>query len=156
MFDICCIQVRRRRVNTLTIHARRSQRYTWLETHIWHAKRMHMFNRWGYRIAEAPTDKSQRACYKAMKHMATVQDISFIACIQIDGERQLITEMLKQLIPPSQQHLLDANMSVSVALHLHVHMCEVMPMPMFMLILMLILILMFMLMLVHVDGDIAC
>jgi ribonuclease P/MRP protein subunit POP1 len=26
---------------------------TWLETHIWHAKRMHMENMWGHRLVRA-------------------------------------------------------------------------------------------------------
>ncbi len=26
---------------------------TWLETHLWHAKRMHMNNMWGYRLVRA-------------------------------------------------------------------------------------------------------
>ena len=38
---------------------------TWLETHIWHAKRFHMAEKWGYKIADFPNDKCFRACYRA-------------------------------------------------------------------------------------------
>ena len=40
----------------------------WLETHIWHAKRMHMETQWGYRIAQSCCDKGLRANYRFMKH----------------------------------------------------------------------------------------
>eukprot|EP01126_Amoeba_proteus_P013096 TRINITY_DN15475_c0_g1_i2.p1 TRINITY_DN15475_c0_g1~~TRINITY_DN15475_c0_g1_i2.p1 ORF type:complete len:165 (-),score=45.17 TRINITY_DN15475_c0_g1_i2:95-589(-) len=32
----------------------------WLETHVWHAKRFHMFNLWGYRIARTACNKGKR------------------------------------------------------------------------------------------------
>ncbi|KAI8853398.1 NUC188 domain-containing protein [Chytridium lagenaria] len=35
----------------------------WLETHLWHAKRMHMSTIWGFKIAERPNDKGERASY---------------------------------------------------------------------------------------------
>ena len=30
---------------------------TWLPTHLWQCKRMHMVDRWGYRVAWNPSDK---------------------------------------------------------------------------------------------------
>lgn len=41
---------KRRPKFTLEAHARRQMKHTWLETHIWHAKRMHMRNFWGYKL----------------------------------------------------------------------------------------------------------
>jgi hypothetical protein len=38
----------------------------WLETHIWHAKRFHMAQHWGYRLADFPNDKGWRACQRAL------------------------------------------------------------------------------------------
>ena len=40
----------------------------WLETHIWHAKRMRMVTKWGYRIAEHCNDKGVRAAYRYLRH----------------------------------------------------------------------------------------
>lgn len=48
---------RRRPSNILAVHAWRAAKCQWLETHIWHAKRMHMMKAWGYKLAWQPTDK---------------------------------------------------------------------------------------------------
>ena len=37
----------------------------WLETHVWHARRAHMADRWGRRHSLQPTEKCFRACYRA-------------------------------------------------------------------------------------------
>ena len=39
----------------------------WLETHIWHAKRMKMVTKWGYRLAERSFSKGVRVNYRFMK-----------------------------------------------------------------------------------------
>ena len=41
---------RRRPTNTLQEYSRRMQKHEWLETHLWHAKRMHMINIWKFRL----------------------------------------------------------------------------------------------------------
>ena len=38
----------------------------WLETHIWHAKRMKMTTKYGYRLAEHCCDKGIRAAHKSL------------------------------------------------------------------------------------------
>ena len=45
---------------------RRQRQHTWLETHIWHAKRMKMVDRFGYRLAEHVNDKGVRAAYLSL------------------------------------------------------------------------------------------
>ena len=40
----------------------------WLETHIWHAKRMRMVDHHGYRVAESVNDKGVRQAYRSMKY----------------------------------------------------------------------------------------
>ncbi|OON22628.1 ribonuclease P/MRP protein subunit POP1 [Opisthorchis viverrini] len=37
----------------------------WLPTHLWHAKRYHMINIWGWRLPQAPNDKIFKACQDA-------------------------------------------------------------------------------------------
>jgi len=55
---------RRRPKNLLTEYARRKRRNVWLETHIWHAKRFHMTELWGYKIPKYPNDRGVRAAYR--------------------------------------------------------------------------------------------
>jgi hypothetical protein len=38
----------------------------WLETHIWHAKRFHMVEKYGYKIPLYPNDKGIRAAHRAV------------------------------------------------------------------------------------------
>ena len=60
---------RRRPSNLLKEYLRRQRSKKWLETHIWHAKRFHMTEKWGYKLALHPNDKSARASYRAsVKH----------------------------------------------------------------------------------------
>ena len=44
----------------------------WLETHIWHTKRMHMVDKWSYRLAEHCNDKGVRATYRYLRHECLV------------------------------------------------------------------------------------
>ena len=55
---------RRRPANLLEEYARRKRKHVWLETHIWHAKRFHMTERWGYRLPDYPNDRGVRAVYR--------------------------------------------------------------------------------------------
>lgn len=49
-------------------YLRRQNEWMWLETHLWHAKRMKMVNRYGFRLAEHCSDKGIRAAYKSLVH----------------------------------------------------------------------------------------
>jgi ribonuclease P/MRP protein subunit POP1 len=72
-----CRKRRRHAKNLLSTYARRSRAHKWLETHLWHAKRMKMQNKWGYRLAMTPNDKSTRACYRFARHNSAVYDMSY-------------------------------------------------------------------------------
>ncbi len=37
----------------------------WIPTHLWHAKRFHMIENWGWRLPYAPTDKMFKALQRA-------------------------------------------------------------------------------------------
>ena len=76
---------RRKPSNLMKEYARRQQKNIWMETHIWHAKRFHMEDLWGYKIPVAPCDKRFRAAYKATSKHCLVQDISYMGCIQVCG-----------------------------------------------------------------------
>lgn len=62
----------------------------WLETHIWHAKRMKMANKWNFKIAKICCEKGRRAAYRACKNDCTLQDVSYYRCIQVIGLQELI------------------------------------------------------------------
>ncbi|TIA88306.1 hypothetical protein E3P99_02689 [Wallemia hederae] len=63
---------------------------SWLETHIWHTKRMIMTNLWGYRIALHPTEKAFRPSVRAARQGCIVHDASYTSLIQIDGPQDAI------------------------------------------------------------------
>ena len=44
------------------------QRPVWLETHVWHAKRMKMIDHHGYRVAESVNDKGVRQAYRSLRY----------------------------------------------------------------------------------------
>ena len=83
---------RRKPSNLLKEYLRRKQKNVWLETHIWHAKRYHMKDLWGYKVPYAPTDKRYRASYKAAANHCLVQDISFISGIEVHGPSEVLGE----------------------------------------------------------------
>lgn len=64
---------RRRPSNLLQEYNRRQRKNAWLETHIWHAKRFHMLERWGYKLPNYPNDKAYRACYRATAKHCLIQ-----------------------------------------------------------------------------------
>lgn len=64
---------RRKPKNLLEEYTRRQRDHVWLETHIWHAKRMKMVDSWGYRLADHPNDKGYRAAYRAVKNNCILQ-----------------------------------------------------------------------------------
>lgn len=81
---------RRRPKNLLN----RQRTHKWLETHIWHAKRFHMTERWGYRLPDRPCDKSFRACYRATANHCLIQDISYYNCIELEGDEQVLVNKI--------------------------------------------------------------
>ncbi|VVD03183.1 unnamed protein product [Leptidea sinapis] len=88
---------RRRPANLLKEYTRRQSRIKWLETHIWHAKRFHMIERWGYRLAYRPCDKAFRACYRASSAHCLLQDISYYIPIKIMGSIEEIALLFNDI-----------------------------------------------------------
>ncbi|KAM5533607.1 hypothetical protein V8D89_012720 [Ganoderma adspersum] len=83
-----------KRVKRTTSLLRRQKDKTWLETHIWHAKRMHMGNMWDYRLAVTPTEKSFRPSHRASVHGSILHDASYFAIIEIKGPEDVIRAAL--------------------------------------------------------------
>ncbi|KAF9267501.1 POP1-domain-containing protein [Marasmius fiardii PR-910] len=70
--------------------ANRQRDKRWLETHIWHAKRMKMEDVWGYRLAITPTEKSFRPSHRASRHGAILHDASYQSLIELKGPEEIL------------------------------------------------------------------
>ncbi|XP_076634483.1 POP1 ribonuclease P/MRP subunit isoform X1 [Colletes latitarsis] len=91
---------RRRPRNLLSEYNRRQRNKVWLETHIWHAKRFHMVEKWGYRIASHANDKCFKANYRAVANHCLIQDISYYTSVEINGPEAILIETLKDHCNP--------------------------------------------------------
>lgn len=81
---------RRKPSNLLLEYQRRQRKHVWLETHIWHAKRFRMTEKWGFKLAESSCDKTFRSSYRATTKHCLIQDISYIDCIEIAGSLDVL------------------------------------------------------------------
>ncbi|KAJ2808026.1 Ribonucleases P/MRP protein subunit pop1, partial [Coemansia guatemalensis] len=77
----------------------------WLETHVWHAKRMHMAEMWGTMVAKTPNERSHRAAYRAAKEKTYIHDVSYFVTLEISGAEQAIVQLLRRLTPPDEPSL---------------------------------------------------
>eukprot|EP01133_Synstelium_polycarpum_P002662 gene2662-3073_t len=81
-------------------YERRQRQYKWLETHIWHAKRMKMVNLWGHRLALHPAGKGFRSTFRASSHLSTIYDTSYYRCVEFVGLQSDIVAAFKPMTPP--------------------------------------------------------
>ncbi|BGP52028.1 Ribonucleases P/MRP protein subunit pop1 [Rhodotorula kratochvilovae] len=80
---------------------KRQEGKMWLETHVWHAKRMHMTEIWGHRLAEKPTAKAFRASYRASQHGALVHDASYYQYFELEGPFEDLAKLLQIVCDPA-------------------------------------------------------
>ncbi|KAI0917369.1 hypothetical protein AcW1_007429 [Taiwanofungus camphoratus] len=73
---------------------KRQRDKTWLETHLWHAKRMKMENMWGYRLAVQPTEKAYRPSHRASMHGSILHDASYFAFLEINGPEDVLRAIM--------------------------------------------------------------
>ncbi|TGZ70778.1 hypothetical protein CRM22_003001 [Opisthorchis felineus] len=69
----------------------------WLPTHLWHAKRYHMINIWGWRLPQAPNDKIFKACQDAALNGCLVFDLSYWNCFELTGTELTLASCLKSV-----------------------------------------------------------
>ncbi|KAJ2459110.1 Ribonucleases P/MRP protein subunit pop1 [Coemansia sp. RSA 2424] len=74
----------------------------WLETHVWHAKRMHMRERWGAMVADSPNERSHRAAYRAAMEKTYAQDVSYYRTVEIAGQADAIARLVGCLVAPEE------------------------------------------------------
>ncbi|KAI0300399.1 ribonucleases P/MRP protein subunit POP1-domain-containing protein [Russula brevipes] len=93
-------QGKNRRELRTDVFARRQKDKKWLETHLWHAKRMHMENMWGYRLAVQPTEKSFRPSHRASVHGSILHDASYYGLIELKGPQLILCRALEACCDP--------------------------------------------------------
>ncbi|CAN0215647.1 unnamed protein product [Pylaiella littoralis] len=71
----------------------------WLETHIWHAKRMHMELSWGFMLP-AKSNRGPRAAVEAALKHCTLQDMTFMRPLELWGPRWAIAGALSAVTDP--------------------------------------------------------
>jgi len=91
---------KRRPAYLLRNYTRRQKKYVWLETHIWHAKRMKMLQLWDHKIAKAVSGKAVRSTFRASSHLCTLYDCSYYTCIQITGLEKNIVQLFSSITDP--------------------------------------------------------
>ncbi|KAJ3424354.1 ribonucleases p/mrp protein subunit pop1 [Anaeramoeba flamelloides] len=91
-------QSRRKPNNMLKEYERRSKKHVWLETHIWHAKRMHMHRLFGYKLAYRTNEKLLRGCYKLAARSSVIYDESYYQCYECVAKQQNLITFFSKLI----------------------------------------------------------
>lgn len=75
----------------------------WLETHLWHAKRMHMKDLWGWRIPVENSVKVKRHLYRISKgseNSTMLHDKSYEECIMIQSSLEFVKKVLSSIADP--------------------------------------------------------
>lgn len=90
---------KKRRSGTIAqVFANRNSSKLWLETHVWHAKRMKMCEKWGFKLALHPNEKNIRSIYRASKHECVLYDASYMSCIEITtADVESLANILKMI-----------------------------------------------------------
>lgn len=83
--------------NVVQEFLRRQKSKKWMETHMWHAKRMKMTDIWGYRIASKPNTKSARITYRSFTRLSIAHDASYLACIELHGDFENIVNVMNKI-----------------------------------------------------------
>ncbi|SCU98444.1 LAMI_0F14664g1_1 [Lachancea mirantina] len=86
-------------------YAKRQRQFVWLPTHVWSAKRCHMYKRWGYHMPWSPTQKCFRLTHKLGNNVAASDgamccDTSFVGTMVISSEdaaqlKELMSKLTK-------------------------------------------------------------
>ncbi|KAJ4482259.1 POP1-domain-containing protein [Lentinula aciculospora] len=86
---------KQKRLPKEVIFMRRQRDKRWLETHIWHAKRMKMENMWGYRLAVTPTEKAFRPSHRASMRGSILHDASYLSLVEMKGPQATLKAILE-------------------------------------------------------------
>ena len=81
------------------------QRTDWLETHIWHSKRMKMVDKWGMKLALENNQKSQRFVYKSLQNDCVMYDASYYSCLLVEGNFKLLKRVFDEISDPTMESM---------------------------------------------------
>lgn len=80
---------------------KRQRDKVWLPTHVWHSKRAHMVNRWGFSVVDRPSEKSYRATHRAHTVSGAIAwDTSYFGTMMLSGDVDLISKILCRFMSP--------------------------------------------------------
>ena len=83
----------------LDVHdVNQTQKPLWLETHLWHCKRMYMMERWGFYLADGRCDTGARAACRWARTYCTIHDASYTTCIQLQGPQSKLLNALHSVL----------------------------------------------------------
>ncbi|KAG0015916.1 hypothetical protein BGZ80_009548 [Entomortierella chlamydospora] len=100
---------KKRRPGTISQeYLRRQGTKRWLETHIWHAKRMKMVEIWGYKLADHSNENGIKSAYKSSHHQCIIQDSSYNGCLEITGPKKDISAVFDHILDPTTPSLSSA------------------------------------------------
>ncbi|KJE94664.1 hypothetical protein CAOG_05277 [Capsaspora owczarzaki ATCC 30864] len=86
---------------------KRARAKGWLETHVWHAKRMKMADQWGFRLALRSAQRGMRATHRATLHSVTAHDASYHGIIELAGPFQELLSVLGAVSHPTDPSAAD-------------------------------------------------
>ncbi|KAG8183638.1 hypothetical protein JTE90_005626 [Oedothorax gibbosus] len=85
---------------------------TWLENHIWYAKRFKMKNLWGYQLPLHSNDRKLGSSHNAAANRSMLQDLSYYCCIELSGEQDNLLKQLSGLTDESAGHTFASEMFI--------------------------------------------
>ena len=79
-----------------------AQKSKWLPTHLWHAKRFHMVDKYGWKLPYTPTQKCTRHSYHSIAKNCAVIDTSYLSVFQLSSSSPPdFTQSLNSIVMPS-------------------------------------------------------
>jgi Ribonucleases P/MRP protein subunit POP1. len=94
---IRCRKHLRKKKLLLISYMKRSAKAKWLETHIWHAKRMKMMSYFGYKVAQKAHAKSGRAAYSYLSRDCLIYDMSYYIILEIKALKNKIFTIVEEI-----------------------------------------------------------
>lgn len=82
----------------LAIH--RNENGRWLETHLWHAKRFHLTQLWGWKVPIAPTMKQTRNLISMTGESCTMRDVSYNIVFSLTSPHDELVEKFRTMVKP--------------------------------------------------------
>ena len=94
----------------LSQFSEKTDKSKWLPTHLWHAKRFHVVDKYGWKVPYTPTQKCTRHSYHSIAKNCAVIDTSYQSIYQLSSDNQpLLLQTLSPILLPS----------LSLSPHLH-------------------------------------